>query len=282
MKIKPQHLVIAGAAVAALLVVSIFASSALLPPTTADYGRLDAQRRALDMSMNTYGPLFDGFSSDYDNAVREERSKDEIASVKKAHVDLLEEERDLNLERLGLMRSSAALRQPDVRESFESYDSAYSAVVKYYDQRTADIANITESIVGPCAKLSQMNTSLNSFAADYVTAADVCLSALDTAKKTSGPTTKTLLSDVDAIVSKRRDAFSEVSGKEGFDQTISRLNALLTLLDINAEVSESQSRYESSVEDEYTKLVNNANSSNNAFGDVLKDYMGDAKKESEG
>ena len=281
MRMQPKKLIIAALAVILATLVGVFAVSALRQPDSNDYKRLDSQRKIVDLSMNAYNPLLETFSADYQNVFSEGRPSEEITSLRKDYFDSFERDRDINRARLKTMESSIALRDPVLKRSFENYQQRYGAVVNYYDQYSLDIASINESIAGPCAKLSQMNVSVSTFAADYTKAADICLSALGSSKSSSSPAAKQLLTGVETLVKKRRDAFKSSAEKEGFDQKISNFTALLTLLDINTEVKDIQLRYETEVKTDYTKLVNEANGSNETFKQALKKYVTDDTKGSE-
>lgn len=239
-------------------------------PDKTDYQKLDTDRQALDMSMNTYGPVFEIFSTEYSNVYREERAADEKTVLKSQYAEILERDRRINRERLKRMESSLALREPSVKAAFETFKSRYGAVIDYSDQYGKNIANITESIAGPCAKLSQLNVAKSSYGKDYVKAADTCLSSLASAKQTSDATTDTLLSDVETLVKTRRDKFNETIGKEGAELSVASMLAIISLLDINSELKGIQDRYETTVRNEYNSLITDANKANKALEDSLK------------
>lgn len=279
MKLQPKVIVIGLAAVVILTGGGLFAASALRQPETADYKRLDSQREAVDTSMNVYSPLFSGYSAEYANVFNEKRSADEQEALKEQYVKTLDTERRVNLDRLNAMRASVALKEQPVKDAYEKYDAAYRAVVEYYEQYAINLANISESIAGKCALNSDLNIGSATLAEDYTKAADACLAALSEAKKTSDEPTKKLLSDVENLVKQRRDAFKKAIGKEGFEQTVTETSALVTLLAINSELKTIQSDYETEVKTAYTKLVNQANESNESFKDALKPYLGEEGKE---
>lgn len=239
-------------------------------PNTTDYRSLDTQREALDMSMNTYSPVFTVFSTEYSNVYREERSRDEKMAVKTHYIEVLEQDHRINRDRLKRMESSVALREPTVKKAFDSFSDRYSAVIDHSAQYATNVANITESIAGPCAKMSKLNVAKSNYAKEYVAAADTCLTSLAHAKKTSDATTKTLLSDVETLVKTRRDKFSDAIGKEGAELSARSMLAIVSLLDINSELKEAQERYEAAVRNEFNDLVTDANSANKALEDALK------------
>ena len=139
---------------------------------------------------------------------------------------------------------------------------------------------MTESVGGPCAELTKLNVSVQSYASDYTKTADACLKALATAKETTDGTTKKLLEDVEELIKERRDKFKAVEGKEGFDQTVSKLQALVSIIDINTDVKAAQDDYEAKTKEQYTKLVDEANDANDALRRALESHLsGAAKKE---
>lgn len=279
MKIQPTVIVIGLMAAIVVGGGGVLAVSALRQPEVADYKRLDSQRQAVDTSMNIYSPLFSGYTAEYANTFKEKRSADEQAALKKQYATMLDTERRVNIDRLNDMRSSVALKERPVKAAHAEYDTAYRAVVEYYEQYAINLANITESIAGKCDLNAELNVGSATLAQDYTKAADACLAALSEAKKTSDEPTKRLLSDVEKLVKQRREAFNDAIGKEGLEQTITKTTALLTLLSINSELTTIQSDYETEVKTEYTKLVNQANESNESLKDALKPYLGEAGKE---
>ena len=122
-------------AIAAGIVLLILAGYGLVTllkqPSTADFDNLDAERQVVDTSMSLYVPLFSDYSSSYANVYAEQRSDDEKTELKKQYVDMLEQERRINEARLNDMGSSIALKQPDVKKAFDTFDDKYSAVVNY-------------------------------------------------------------------------------------------------------------------------------------------------------
>ena len=278
MKIQPKLLVITAVAVALLAGAGAVAASALRQPDRADFSRLDTERQIVDMSMNVYGPVFDGFSTDYGNGFTEERSADEQSALKAGYVETLDRDRRINTDRLDAMRSSVALKQPAVKKAFDSFDQRYFAVIDYYEQHAVNIASITESVAGECDMNNKLNVAKSTFAADYAKAADACLKSLASAKSASSGPSKKLLSDVETLIKKRRDAFNEATNKEGFEKNVAQMLALITLLDINTELKGIQEAYQTAVKTEYTKLVNDANESNEAFKKALKPFIAEEGK----
>lgn len=242
-------------------------------PAKADYQRLNAERQALDMSMNAYGPVLEIFSTEYSNAYREERAGEEKTALKERYTEVLEQDRRISSDRLKRMESSIALREPSVKNAFDAFKSRYSAVIDYSDQYGKNIANITESVAGPCAKLSQLNVGKSSYAKEYVQTADACLSSLASAKQTSDATTDGLLGDVETLVKTRRDKFNDAVGKEGSERSVRNMVAIISLLDINSELKGIQDRYEAKVRSEYGAVISNANAANKAFEDALKIHI---------
>ena len=253
--------------------VVVFAMNALRQPETADFKKFDTQRQIVDSSMNVYIPLFDGFVSEYLNLHVEERADDEKTAFKEQSLEVFETEQRANEAHLKSMASSVALKEPAVKSAFESFESKYSAVVDYYAQRTKNVANITESVAGPCARMSRLNVSKESFASDYTAAADTCMQALTTAKKTSDPTTSALLSDVEALIKTRRDKFEEIIGTEGFEKNARTMIAIVELLDINADVTRAQDSYQAKAQAEYSRLVKDANEANAALTKALQGFI---------
>ncbi|MFI5491766.1 hypothetical protein [Actinoplanes sp. NPDC051859] len=253
------------------------------PVVLANPPQLDAERRALDMSMNIYSPVTDRFSIEYGTAFAEERPPAETAAIKAGVADVMERERLVNTGRLQYMETSvAALGDPAVKDAFTTFKQRYGAVVDYYAQYRIDAANVTESVAGPCAKLAQVNFAKKSFATDYTQAADSCLAALAAAKQSSSPTATTLLTDVEGLVQKRRVSFEKAIGGEGARQTAANITALLTLLDVNEDLKVIQTRYETTEKTLYAKLVNDANSANEAFGAALKPLVATAGPKKDG
>lgn len=245
----------------------------LRQPETADFKRLDLQRQAVDTSMNVYGPLLADYSGEYANAFNEDRSSDEQTALKERHAELLKMERTANIERLDTMRSSVALKKSEIKSAFQEYEAAYRAVVEYYDRYAANLAIMTETVAGKCDLNSDLNVASASIAEDYTKAADACLSALSSAKKTSDEPTKKMLSSVEKLVKTRRDAFSKAIGKEGLEGSATKISALASLLSVNSELKPIQSQYQADVKAEYTELVNRANDSNNALKKALQPFV---------
>jgi hypothetical protein len=273
MKIQPKVIVIGLMAIIILAGGGVLAASALRQPDVADFKRLDSQREAVDTSMNIYSPLFSGYSTEYANVLNEKRSADEQVALKDQYVKSFETEYRVNTDRLNAMRSSLALKEQTVRAAFDTYDTAYRAVVEYYRQYALNVANIAEPIAGKCDLNSDLNVGSATLAEDYTKAADSCLAALSVAKETSDEPTKKLLGDVENLVKQRRDAFKKAIGKEGFEQTATKTLALITLLGINSELETIQSDYETVAKTEYTKLVNRANESNESLKAALKPHL---------
>lgn len=273
MRIQPKLLIVAVVAAAVIALGGWWAASALRQPETSDYKRLDAQRQAVDASMNVYLPLFSGYTDEYAAVFQEDRSQEEQALVKQPYVDTLEQDRKVNIDRLNDMRSSVAMKESSVKSAFNDFDTAYRAVVNYYVQYAQDIATISETIAGKCDLNSDLNVASASLADDYTKAANECLAALAEAKETSEGPTKTLLSDVETLVKTRRDAFKKAIGKEGFEGDITKLSALTTLLSINSEIRKIQDKYESDTKATYTKLVQRANESNESFEMALAPFV---------
>lgn len=278
MKVQSKVIVIGLMAIIVLAGGGVLAASALRQPEAADYRRLDSQREAVDTSMNIYSPLFSGYSAEYANVFNEKRSTDEQAALKEQYAKTLDTERRVNLDRLNAMGASVALKEQPVKAAYDKYDAAYRAVVGYYEQYAVNLANISESIAGKCALNSDLNVGSATLAEDYTKAANACLAALSEAKKTSDEPTKKLLTDVENLVKERRDAFNKAIGKEGFERNVTNTLALITLLGINTELQTIQTNYETAVKTEYTKLVNQANESNESFKDVLKPYLAEEGK----
>lgn len=274
MRIQPKVIVVGVATVAVIAAGGWWAASALKQPEQADYARLDAQRQAVDNSMNVYVPLFDGYATEYPNVFREQRSEEEQAEIKTEYLKTFDEERKVNIDRLNDMKSSVALKEDSIRPAYDDFDESYRAVVEYYVGYTQDITNLTEAVTGKCDLNSDLNIASATLAEDYTKAADACLAALAEAKRTSndGPMGK-LLTDVEKLVKERRDAFKKAVGKEGFEANITKLSALVTLLSINSDLKEIQDAYESTTKAEYTKLVTQANESNEALEKALEPFV---------
>lgn len=251
-------------------------------PEKTDYQSLDTHRQIVDSSMNIYSPLLTGFSSEYTNLYVEERPTEEKEAYKKRYMEVLEQERRVNEAYLKRMGSSVALREPSVKEAFETFRSRYGAVISYYDQYAHDIASTIEAVTGPCARLSKLNVAKASYASDYTSAADTCLAALAEAKKTSDPTTDTLLADVEALIKTRRDKFEQTLGKEGFEKNAATILALVEMLDINADIKDIQEKYQAKVQTEYMALIDEANKANSALKDALKAYLATGSEKGSG
>lgn len=279
MKIRLIPAVIAVSAALIIAAVATIAVSALRQPDTADFVRLDYQRQAVDTSMNVYVPLFSGYTAEYANVFTEKRSADEQAALKAQYGETLETETKVNRDRLDGMRASTALKEPEVKSAFATYDKAYQAVIDYYEQYAVNVANISESVAGKCDLNRDLNVASATLAEDYTKAADVCLTALAEAKEGSDEPTKKLLTDVESLVKNRRDAFKKAIDKEGFEQTYTRLSALITLLSINTELNTIQTEYETVVKANYTELVDDANDANQALKRTLEDRIKGKKRE---
>lgn len=270
---RPKKLILLVAAILLLIVGVVVVMNLTKQPGKADYQSFDSQRQIVDSSMNVYIPLFDGFVSEYLNLHVEERSDEEKTAFKEQYFEVFEEEQRVNEARLKRMASSVVLKEPAVKAAFESFQAKYSAVVEYYAQRTKNIANITESVAGPCARMSQLNVAKESFASDYTSAANTCIQALATAKKTSDPATSALLSDVEALVKTRRDKFQETVGTEGYEKNARTMIAIVELLDINTDVKKAQDTYQTKAQAGYSQLVKDANEANAALAEALKDFV---------
>lgn len=273
MKKSLKVIAVGGLAIVVLAAGGFWAVSALRQPQPADYQRLDYQRQAVDASMNVYSPLFSGYTSDYATAFNEKYSAEDQVALKERYGRTLESDRKANLDRLATMRSSVALKEPELQTAFDTYEGAYRAVVDYYQQYAVNLANITESVAGRCDLNSNLNVASSKLSQDYTRAADACLAALGEAKKTSDEPTKKLLSDVEKLVKTRRDAFSKAIDKQGFDGTVANLNALVTLLSINSELKTIQDNYETGQKTTYTRLVNDANDANQGLKAALEPFV---------
>lgn len=269
----PKKVILLTTVLVLMLIGAVVVVNLMKQPGKADYQSFDSQRQIVDSSMNVYIPLFDGFTSEYLNLHVEERSDEEKTAFKEQYFEVFEQEQRVNESRLKAMASSVALKEPAVKTAFESFQAKYSAVVEYYAQRTKNIANITETVAGPCARMSQLNVSKESFASDYTAAADTCLQALTIAKKTSDPATSALLSDVEALIKTRRDKFQDTIGTEGFEKNARTMIAIVELLDINTDVKKAQDAYLAKAQVEYAQLVKDANAANAALTEALKDFI---------
>lgn len=272
-RLNTKIIIVALLAAISIGAIIFIAMNALRQPETADFKTFDTHRQIVDSSMNVYLPLFDGFVSEYLNLHVEERSDEEKTAFKDQYFETFEREQRVNEARLKVMSSSVVLKEPAVKTAFESFETKYSAVVEYYAQRTENIANITESVAGPCARMSRLNVSKESFASDYTAAADTCLQTLADAKKTSDPTTSALLSDVEALIKSRRDKFEETIGTQGFEKNARTMIAIVELLDINADVTRAQDAYQERAQAEYSQLVKDANEANAALTEALKKFV---------
>ena len=272
-----QQAVIVAGLVAAIFVIIGLAwwgiSQSTFQPSKVDYARFDIERAVLDGSMNAYDPLMAAYTTEYTNAFIEERSTEETEAIRTHHETLLKDESALVMKRLDRMKSAVALRDDAVAKSFSEFHRSYKAAIEYYDSYRDSISRITESVAGPCAQMSRLNVASNSFASDYIKAADRCLEALAKAKKGSDKDTSDLLLAVEKLVRERRSKLQATIGKEGLESSAAQTIALSSLLQTNSEVKEAQNDYSSAVQATYKKLIDKANQANKALIVVLEKHV---------
>ncbi|MCT9868524.1 hypothetical protein [Paenarthrobacter aurescens] len=238
----------------------------------ADVVRLDKERAILDNSMNLYDPLVTQFSVRLTNVMSETAGQEAKDTVLNQDGDRLKRESGINRDRLDRMGTSPAVQEQEISDAYNRFKEHYGAVIAYNDQLVVNTANITQSIGGPCAPLhSSLNVGSETYSADYVKAADSCLTAVASAKENTDADTTELLTSVEGIIRGQRDKQQEVlDGKDEFERLAKRTLAGLAMLDINDALKTAETKYESSAKEKYTQLINNANDSNKAFESVLK------------
>ncbi|MCP1412704.1 hypothetical protein [Paenarthrobacter sp. A20] len=238
----------------------------------ADVVRLDKERLILDNSMNLYDPLVTQFSVRLTNVMSETAGQEAKDTVLNQDGDRLKRESGINRDRLERMGSSPAVQEQEIRDAYNRFKEHYGAVIAYNDQLVVNTANITQSIGGPCAPLhSSLNVGSETYSADYVKAAESCLTAIASAKENTDAGTTELLTSVEGIIRGQRDKQQEaLDGKDEFERLAKRMLAGLAMLDINDALKTAETKYESSAKEQYTQLINNANDSNKAFESALK------------
>lgn len=249
-----------------------FALSRPSGPDRADIVRLDKYRVIVDNSMNLYDPLVQQFSGRYSNAISQKAGRAEEEKVLSQDRERIVRESQANRERLEQMAESPVVQDQEVAESFNRFKDQYEAVIAYNDQLVINTSNIYRSVGGPCAALhSSLNVASESYAQDYVKSADECLAALGTAKDGADAETTTLLTEVEAVIRGQRDKQQEVlNSKDTLERLSKSTLAGLALLDINEAFAKAQTSYETATKDKYSKIIENANSSNSEFEGVLK------------
>ena len=267
--------IIAVLLVAALVAVGTGTWFALSRPAgtdRADVLRLDKHRVIVDNSMNLYDPLVQQFSGRYSNAISEKAGQPEEEKVLSLDRERIVRESAANRDRLEQMSESPALKDQEVAESFNRFKDQYTAVIAYNDQLLINTANIYRSVGGPCAALhSSLNVASESYSEDYVKSADECLAALGTAKDGADAETTTLLTEVESVIRGQRDKQQEVlNSKDPLERLAKSTVAAVALLDINEAFGKAQATYETASKDKYTKIIENANSSNTELEGVLK------------
>ncbi|MGP0223462.1 hypothetical protein [Paenarthrobacter sp. NCHU4564] len=241
----------------------------------ADVARLDKQRVIVDTSMNLYDPLVQDFTARYTNVVSESADEQEKETVLQQETERLQRESRTNRARLDQMAESPALGDGSLADAFNRFKEHYGAVVDYNDQRITNTANITRSVGGPCAPLhADLNVTSPTYAEDYVKTADACLGALADAKDTSDPATVELLTGIEGVIKGQRDKQQEVlDATSELERLAKRTTAGVALLDINDALGKVRTTYETAVKESSTKLVDEANSSNEELGRVLKERL---------
>ncbi|MFW0775138.1 hypothetical protein ACLRGI_18460 [Paenarthrobacter nitroguajacolicus] len=249
-----------------------FALSRPSGPDRADVVRLDKHRVIVDNSMNLYDPLVQQFSGRYSNAISQKAGQAEEEKVLSQDRERIVRESQANRERLEHMAESPVVQDQEVAESFNRFKDQYGAVIAYNDQLVINTSNIYRSVGGPCAALhSSLNVASESYAQDYVKSADECLAALGAAKDGADAETTTLLTEVEAVIRGQRDKQQEVlNSKDTLERLSKSTLAGLALLDINEAFAKAQTSYETATKDKYSKIIENANSSNSEFEGVLK------------
>jgi len=273
-RLKLPLLMLGAGAVVLLLVAGwVVFRQATTTPKQADFAHLNNQRVILDTSMNAYDPLMTDYANAYINAYQEERPLEETTALRDDYRSQFEREMQANTNRLQQMESSVALREPAVADSFKTFKDRYEAVIGYYERYGRNVAVVAESVGGPCARLSELNVAKASYAADYVKAADTCLTKLDEAKKGSDEATTSLLTSVEKLVKERRTKFADTLGKDDFERSARLMMGLALMLGTNADVSKAQAEYQAKVDKEYIRLVEQANASNKDLEETLQKYL---------
>jgi len=270
-----RTVIIAVALVAALVAVGVGTWLILSKPAgdgRADVVRLDKHRVIVDNSMNLYDPLVQQFSGRYSNVIAEKAGQSEEEKVLARDRERIARESQANRQRLDHMAESAALKDQELAQAFNRFKDQYGAVIAYNDQLLVNTTNIYRSVGGPCASLhSSLNVASESYAQDYVKNADECLAALRTAKDGADAETVTLISAVEAVISGQRAKQQEVlDSKDSLERLAKSTTAAVALLDINEAFAKAQTTYETATKDKYSKIIENANSSNSEFESVLK------------
>lgn len=241
----------------------------------ADVVRLDRERSILDNSMNLYDPLTQHFTARYTNVISEDAGEQEQDAVLKREGEVLKRESAANMARLDRMAESPALQDPAVSDAFGKFREKYGAVVAYNDQRIINTAHITRSVGGPCGPLhTELNVRSENYAADYVKTADACLKALAEAKDGADAETKQLLTAIEDVIKGQRDKQQEVlDAEEGLARLAKSTAAAAAMLGINEPLNKARTEYEASVKEKSTKVVADANTSNQELEKALKSRL---------
>lgn len=284
---RPSRLlkIIAIAVVVALAIALGVAIVMSLPRSSerSDLVHLNNQREIVDNSMNLYNPLVKKFSTRYSNAFTEGAPEDVKLQVFEEETGRIERDSTVAKQRLKEMQSSPALRDGDVAKAFKRFKSAYGAIIDYNDQLVVNLVNVNQSVSGACGSLHKLDILTDDYAEQYLKIAEECLAALDSAKKKSDDHTKTLLTAVEGVVGKQRDAAQKViDSDDEFDRSIATIYLGLGLLDVNEPLAEATAEWESGNRSTYEALVTEANASNEALEKALTDSVGSSRSESKG
>ena len=272
----------AGAAfIAILITIAVFVTvSATAQPTKTDFVHLENRRKVVDISTDSFSPIFTEFSAAYQTAHTENQSNEARQELKEAMLSKFEDEKDIGEKRMRTMSGSIALKNPQVHKEFEAFKVAYEDAIMYTDEYARTSTAIVEAVSGSCGKVTKLEPSDEGYAENFVDASDTCLTKLADAKQNVSPSGKEMLTSLEKVFKERRDAFKKVVDEsDEFQRNLMRVQALVSVLGINSELQSIQKKYESAATKEYDEVASSFNSASETLSKTLNELSGTSATE---